>query len=624
MALVVADRVKETTTTTGTGAITLAGAEVNFVAFSSVLSDGDTTYYAIVDDRNQDFEVGLGTYATSGNTLTRTTVLASSNGGSAVDLSAGSKEVFINYPAGKSVYLDGSGQLVIGGTAVTATATELNYVDGVTSNIQTQIDSINPSPTLTAAASGALANGDKVVINSDGTVSVVSETFGPPDAGTAVTWHEGTVTTYPYGSAYDANAQKVVIAYRDSATDRGKAVVGTVSGSSISFGTAVQFSGSSDATRMAVAYDANAQKVVIAYRDDTLGPRHGYAIVGTVSGTSISFGTSAEFENAEVDYIDIAYDASAQKVVIVYRDEGNSNYGTARVGTISGTSISYGTPAVFNSGNSTYTSIVYDSNISKVVIAYRDEGNSNYGTAIVGTVSGTSISFGSEVVFNSAATLYVSSAYDANAQKVVITYTDVGNSNYGTAIVGTVSGTSISFGSEVVFFSGNTGDTLSAVYDSGEQKTVIAYRDNAGGATDQYLRGIVGTVSGTSISFGTAFTILNANHGKGSTAYDSNAQRVVVSYQLASDSDGESIVVQTSTSTTNLTAENYIGISDGAYSDTDTATIQIIGSVDDAQTGLTAGQSYFVQVDGTLALTADDPSVFAGTAVSSTKLIVKG
>ena len=134
MALVVADRVKETTTTTGTGAITLAGAEVNFVTFSSVLSDGDTTYYAIVDDSNLDFEIGLGTYATSGNTLTRTTVLASSNSGSAVNLSAGSKDVFINYPAGKSVYLNGAGQLVIGGTAVTSTAAELNILDGVTAS----------------------------------------------------------------------------------------------------------------------------------------------------------------------------------------------------------------------------------------------------------------------------------------------------------------------------------------------------------------------------------------------------------------------------------------------------------------------------------------------------------
>ena len=124
MALVVADRVKETTTTTGTGAITLAGAAANFVTFSSVLSNGDTTYYAIVDDANTDFEVGLGTYATSGNTLTRTTVLASTNSGSAVNLSAGSKEVFITYPADKSVNRDASGNVSVSG-GVTATQVDL-------------------------------------------------------------------------------------------------------------------------------------------------------------------------------------------------------------------------------------------------------------------------------------------------------------------------------------------------------------------------------------------------------------------------------------------------------------------------------------------------------------------
>lgn len=112
MALVVKDRVKETTTTTGTGALTLGGAVANFVTFSSVLSDGDTTYYAIVDDGNGDFEVGLGTYASAGTTLTRTTVLASSNSGSAVNLQAGTKNVFITYPADKSVYLDAAGDLV--------------------------------------------------------------------------------------------------------------------------------------------------------------------------------------------------------------------------------------------------------------------------------------------------------------------------------------------------------------------------------------------------------------------------------------------------------------------------------------------------------------------------------
>ena len=111
MALVVADRVKEVTTTTGTGTISLGGAQANFVAFSSVLSDGDTTYYAIVDNNNLDYEVGLGTYASAGNTLARTTVLDSSDGGSLVNLSAGQKDVFITYPADKSLRLDANDKI---------------------------------------------------------------------------------------------------------------------------------------------------------------------------------------------------------------------------------------------------------------------------------------------------------------------------------------------------------------------------------------------------------------------------------------------------------------------------------------------------------------------------------
>lgn len=112
MALVVKDRVKETTTTTGTGAITLAGAVAGFQAFSGVLSDSDTTYYAIVHRDTAEFEVGLGTYSSS--TLTRTTVLESSNSGSAVSFTSGTKDIFITYPAEKSVYLDASDVLSVG------------------------------------------------------------------------------------------------------------------------------------------------------------------------------------------------------------------------------------------------------------------------------------------------------------------------------------------------------------------------------------------------------------------------------------------------------------------------------------------------------------------------------
>jgi hypothetical protein len=105
MALVIKDRVKETTTTTGTGTLTLAGAAGGFQAFSAI-GDGNTTYYAITDQATGDWEVGIGTYTASGTTLSRDTILASSNAGSAVNFAAGIKSAFATYPAGKAAFFD--------------------------------------------------------------------------------------------------------------------------------------------------------------------------------------------------------------------------------------------------------------------------------------------------------------------------------------------------------------------------------------------------------------------------------------------------------------------------------------------------------------------------------------
>lgn len=93
-------------------------------------------------------------------------------------------------------------------------------------------------------------------------------------------------------------------------------------------------------------------------------------------------------------------------------------YGTAIVGTVSGTSISYGTAVVFESAESKWITSTYDANADRTVIAYMDDPNSDYGTAIVGTVSGTAISFGTAVVFNAAESTYLSSTYDSTAQKL--------------------------------------------------------------------------------------------------------------------------------------------------------------------------------------------------------------
>ena len=102
MALVVKDRVKSSTTTTGTGTITLGAAAAGFQAFS-VIGDGNTTYYTITDTVNGTWEVGIGTYTASGTTLSRDTVLESSNSGSLVSFAAGTKDVFVTYPAERAV-----------------------------------------------------------------------------------------------------------------------------------------------------------------------------------------------------------------------------------------------------------------------------------------------------------------------------------------------------------------------------------------------------------------------------------------------------------------------------------------------------------------------------------------
>ena len=111
MALVLADRVKETTATTGTGTVTLAGASVGFQSFA-VIGNGNTTFYTIALQNGAEWEVGIGTYTSSGTTLSRDSVLASSNSGALVNFSAGTKDVFVTYPASYSL-LGAGGQAII-------------------------------------------------------------------------------------------------------------------------------------------------------------------------------------------------------------------------------------------------------------------------------------------------------------------------------------------------------------------------------------------------------------------------------------------------------------------------------------------------------------------------------
>ena len=180
MALVLADRVKETTTTTGTGTLTLAGAATGFQSFS-VIGNGNTTYYAISSSSGSEWEVGIGTYTSSGTTLARTTILASSNGGTAVNLSAGAKDVFVTYPSGKSVNLDASGNSTALGTVTSATltnATGLPISTGV-SGLGTGVATFLATP-----SSANLASAITDETGSGALVFATSPTLITPDLGT--------------------------------------------------------------------------------------------------------------------------------------------------------------------------------------------------------------------------------------------------------------------------------------------------------------------------------------------------------------------------------------------------------------------------------------------------------
>ena len=169
MALVVNDRVKETTTTTGTGTVTLGGAVSGFDTFAAGIGNSNTTYYCI--QLGAEFEVGLGTLAGDSSTLARTTVISSSNSDNAVNFSAGAKNVFCTLPASKATVLDASGNLALAGNIDVDGTSNLDVVDidGAVDMASTlQVDGVLTT-TATQVATGGITSGSNIVSDTDST-----------------------------------------------------------------------------------------------------------------------------------------------------------------------------------------------------------------------------------------------------------------------------------------------------------------------------------------------------------------------------------------------------------------------------------------------------------------------
>jgi len=422
-------------------------------------------------------------------------------------------------------------------------------------------------------------------------------------------------TVYDTGIAYDSNENKVVVAYQDVGNSNyGTAIVGTISGTSVSWGTPVVFD-TTTCSYIVPVFDSNSNKIVINYRGSS---NWGISIVGTVSGTSISFGSYVTFHSGITSYIGACFDSSNNKVVIAYRDNGASNEGEAVVGTVSGTSISFGSTVQFETGMTSYSSPVFDSNSNKVVISFSDGGDSGKGKAVVGTVSGTSISFGATAIFSTGDSEYMGSTFDSNSNKVVTVYRDNSDSNKAKSVVGTVSGTDITFGTAVVYSSVNALPNVAA-FDSDTNQVIVAYYLPSASYAGKFVRG---TVSGTSISFSAEFTYASGNTDYISICYDTGSNRIVIAFQDAANSNyGTATVIQVGS--TNLTSTNLLGIASGAISDTATGTINTWGSRNEVQTSLTIGSDYYVQTDGTISTTSTSPAQLIGKAITATQINIK-
>lgn len=483
------------------------------------------------------------------------------------------------------------------------------------------IGNVEKDAQVRAVASGALPSGDAVIVNADGTVSVVAGSA--TSVGSNNTFPENTNQITMSSSAFDSSSNKVVTVYCDESDSTIKVVVGTVSGSSISYGTSATvstgFSSSSESQGPRITFDSTNNKVVIVYHDSS-NSGYGTARIGTVSGTSISLGTAQVFESSGSYNLGCTFNVTSGKCLIAFNAAGSSYYGQSIVGTVSGTSISFGTKVQFQANDSQYMSLASVDGTSNCVIAWK--GISNDGYAVVASISGTSVSYGSAVIFEASTAYQISAVYDTNADKVVITYMRGGVA--AAAIVGTVSGTSITFGTAVDFEDASTSNHRDAtVFDNISNKVIIPIRDEYGPSDNGLI--YVGSVSGDSITFDPPVTFEGGSNSARyiTAAFDSNANKTVITYRDNGGTNGGVSVLFTLGST-NLTSENFLGFAAHTYADTQSALVNSTCTVDRNQSGLTAGQTYYVQADGSLGTTAADPSVVAGTAISSTEIIVKG
>ena len=477
-------------------------------------------------------------------------------------------------------------------------------------------------PTAIGIASGNIASGASVAVLSDGKFAAVTGTNEAKGTATGVNGGGSQISIRENDIVYDESQDKVVACYKDQNSNSGKAVVGTLSGTTITWGTPVEFEPGNTAYP-GIVYDPVAEKVLITYQDDGSGAKEGRSVVGTVSGSgasaTITFGSLIDFNTTATYYIDSTFDTTTNRVVVCFQDFGDG-FSYVIVGQISGNSVTWGTKVQHKAAGVGWPEIISDGGVATMVYDTYIRGM----TIIPGT---NSVTLGTEQQFWNGAQAEPHIRLDPTTGRYLIG-TSHGSPKLPYIIWATRSGLNYTMYSggiskATAVSSGIT--NMALAWTGAPKKYAMVYSDGSSGA-DGGVQQIVtigddGKMTWTEKSQYTSSNI--EQEGSQDFAYDPDTKSLILLYSDKGQAyHGYYWVQQVRNSTGTL--GGYIGLSNGAYTNGQSAQIGIIGAVNSNRTGLTTATVYYLMGDGSLGTEPDSENVLVGNAISGTSLLLKG
>ena len=472
---------------------------------------------------------------------------------------------------------------------------------------------------FTAVATGNISSGVTVALNSDGTVSAVTTSSTTTARSLSdVTYFTQSGVKYGPEAVYDTTNDRLVVFWRDTNNnDYLTCKVGTVSGNSISFGSAVVVETTGAATYYKAVFNSTEGVVVVSYGNNVK--------VGEVSGTSISFGSASSPFTSPVSDSNTVYISSSPSSGTLCFTSLSSTNNYAVIGTLSGTTLTLGSQQSQSLTASGVLSI-FDSS-DRLVFVYRNQAQSHYLYAQVCSISGTTITFGTGVQNNGYSNDRVDQLIYDTTNERIIAFCSGNSSQYKVIRPFTITGTyTLSWGTANQWDGNPTAAGQKAVYDPDRNIYLVTGRE-----TNNYIRCWEISIATDS----TVTQILNGSetdfhldssetHYLAVPVFNSNSGKMLIAYGDGTGStngtDGKVKIFTPTTTTITSTNTSFIGISDAAILDTNSGTVTVKGGVASNLSGLTPSSTYYVQANGSLSTTSS--SVFAGTALSATELLI--